>query len=144
MNTCMIKVAAWRRPIEYLKLQIIFLKRSTNYMALLRKMTYKDKSSYGSSPPCIHHMTIMPTHICLCWRHTQKTINVIGDIIFIGKMTCKDKASYGSSPPCIRHMTMMLTRVCLYWATCRLFCHYGVATISRLLKIMGLFCKRAL
>jgi len=42
----------WRRPIGCLKLQVIFRKRATNYRALLRKMTYKDKASYGSSPPC--------------------------------------------------------------------------------------------
>jgi len=35
------------------KLQIIFRKRATNCRALLRKMTYKDKASYASSPPCI-------------------------------------------------------------------------------------------
>ena len=42
----------WRRPIGCLKLQVIFCKRATNYRALLRKMTYKDKPSYASSPPC--------------------------------------------------------------------------------------------
>ena len=44
--------AGWRRPIGCLKLQVIFRKRATNYRALLRKMTYKDKGSYRSSPPC--------------------------------------------------------------------------------------------
>jgi len=33
-------------------LQIIFHKRATKYRSLLRKMTYKDKGSYESSPPC--------------------------------------------------------------------------------------------
>jgi len=33
-------------------LQFIFRKRATNYRALLRKMTCKDKASYVSSPPC--------------------------------------------------------------------------------------------
>jgi len=28
------------------------LERAINHRALLRKMTYKDKASYGSSPPC--------------------------------------------------------------------------------------------
>ena len=42
----------WRRPIGCLNLQVIFRKRATNYRALLRKMTYKDKTSYASSPPC--------------------------------------------------------------------------------------------
>ena len=43
----------WQRPIGCLQLQVIFRKRATNYRALLRKMTCKDKASYGSSPPCI-------------------------------------------------------------------------------------------
>jgi len=43
----------WRRPIGCPKLQVIFRKRANNYRALLPKMTYKDKASYGSSPPCI-------------------------------------------------------------------------------------------
>jgi len=42
----------WRRLIGSPKLQIIFHIRATKYRALLRKMTYKDKGSYESSPPC--------------------------------------------------------------------------------------------
>ena len=42
----------WRRPIGCLKLQVIFHHRAIDYGALLRKMTYEDKASYGSSPPC--------------------------------------------------------------------------------------------
>jgi len=42
-----------RRPIGCLKLQVIFRKSATNHRALLRKMTYKDKASYGSSPHCM-------------------------------------------------------------------------------------------
>jgi len=41
----------WRRPIGCLKLQVISHQRATNYRALLRKMTHKDKASNGSSPP---------------------------------------------------------------------------------------------
>jgi len=37
----------WPRLIGCLKLQIIFCKRATDYKALLRKMTYKDKASMG-------------------------------------------------------------------------------------------------
>jgi len=43
----------WRRPIWCLKLQVIFRKRATNYMAVLWKMPCKDKASYESWPPCI-------------------------------------------------------------------------------------------
>ena len=33
-------------------MQIIFHARATKYRSLLRKMTYKDKGSYESLPPC--------------------------------------------------------------------------------------------
>ena len=56
----------WRRLIGSPKLQIIFLKRATKYRALLLKMTYKDKGSYGSSPPCISlHLHIRYAHTCV-------------------------------------------------------------------------------
>ena len=42
----------WRRLIGSPTLHIIFHKRATKYRALLLKMTYKDKGSYESSPPC--------------------------------------------------------------------------------------------
>ena len=42
----------WRRPIGCPKLQVIFRKRATNHRALLQKMTYKYKASYGSLLPC--------------------------------------------------------------------------------------------
>ena len=48
----------WRRPIGCLKLQVIFRKRASNYRALLRKMTYEDKASYGPSPPCSREQDI--------------------------------------------------------------------------------------
>jgi len=48
-NLC---AAGWRRLIGCLKLQVIFCKRTTNYVALLRKMTYEDKASYDSMPLC--------------------------------------------------------------------------------------------
>jgi len=45
-------ITGWRRLIGSTKLQVIFHKRATKYRSLLRKMTYKDKGSYESSPPC--------------------------------------------------------------------------------------------
>jgi len=47
----------WRRLIGSHKLQIIFHKRAFKYRSLLRKMTYKDKGSYESSPPCILNLS---------------------------------------------------------------------------------------
>ena len=52
LSQLLIIITGWRRPIGCLKVQVISHKRAINYMALLRKMTYKDKASYGSSPPC--------------------------------------------------------------------------------------------
>ena len=57
-----------RRLIGSPKLQIIFHKRATKYRSLLRKMTYKDKGSCESSPPCSHTHT--QTHIHT-HAHTQ-------------------------------------------------------------------------
>jgi len=48
----------WQRLMGSPKLQIIFQKRAIKYRSLLRKMTYKDKGSYESSPPC--------TVCCVC------------------------------------------------------------------------------
>jgi len=40
-----------RKVVRCLKLQVSFRKRATNHRALLQKMTYKDKASYGSWAP---------------------------------------------------------------------------------------------
>ena len=42
-----------RRSKGCRKLRVIFGHRATNYRALWRKITYKNKASYGSSPPCM-------------------------------------------------------------------------------------------
>jgi len=44
----------WRRPIGSRISLITFRKLATNYRALLRKITYKDKASYDSTPPCTY------------------------------------------------------------------------------------------
>ena len=43
----------WRRLKGSPKLQIISHQRATQYRSLLRKINYKDKGSYESSPPCM-------------------------------------------------------------------------------------------
>jgi len=59
----------WRRLIGSPKLQIIFHKRDTKYRSLLRKMTYKDKGSYESSPPCTEFIYLMRSNL----RHQLST-----------------------------------------------------------------------
>jgi len=42
----------WPRCIGCLKLQVISRERANNHRVFSRKMTYKDKAFYASSPPC--------------------------------------------------------------------------------------------
>ena len=53
-----------RTHIGCRKSQVIFHKRATNYRALLRKMTYKDKASFVS-----HTQVSSP---CFCWTKPLK------------------------------------------------------------------------
>ena len=46
-------VIRWRSCIGCLKLQISFRKIATDFRALWREMTSKDKASYDSTPPCM-------------------------------------------------------------------------------------------
>jgi len=62
----------WRRCIGSLKLRVSFHKRATNHRALLRKMTYEDKASYGSSPPCI-----VMLHSIFCSKFTFEKIQIL-------------------------------------------------------------------
>jgi len=60
---------SWRqRLIGCVKLQVIFHKRATNYRALLQKMTYTDKASFDSTPPCTCCYTFVPLciHMRMC------------------------------------------------------------------------------
>ena len=61
----------WRRLIGSPKLQIIFYKRATKYRALLLKMTYKDKGSYGSSPPCTSRISFVTFPMSLSCHHSS-------------------------------------------------------------------------
>ena len=97
----------WRGLIGSPKLQIMFHKRAAKCRSLLRKMTYKDKGSYESSPPC---NSSHPTRKINDETHTKKNLQIMLQIIFhkrattysslLRKMTYKHKGSYGSSPLC--------------------------------------------
>ena len=77
-------VTGWRRPIGYFQLQVIFRKRATNYSALLRKMTCKDKASNDSTPPCAKLLTVMRNIsrcvcvVCMCmWRGNRGDLSLL-------------------------------------------------------------------
>jgi len=82
------KDTGWRRSIGCLQLQVIFRKRATDYRAFLRKMTYEDKASYGSSPPCIadmcEHVAIRfmctSTHMCT-YTHRSLCVHILTDLL---------------------------------------------------------------
>ena len=70
ISTCL--STGWQRCTGCLQSQVSFRKRATNYMALLRKITCKDKASYVSTPPCTYqpsenifhfHSFLFPWHV---------------------------------------------------------------------------------
>jgi len=73
----------WRRCIECLKLQVIFRKRAAKNRALLRKMTCKDKASYGSSPPCTcsdsHYITCINLNYSLHYMYRLSLLTTSSD-----------------------------------------------------------------
>jgi len=69
-------VTGWRRRVGCLKLQVIFRQTANNYRALLRNMTYKDKASYGSSPPCTLCSSTPSRSICVCLSLTCTKTNM--------------------------------------------------------------------
>jgi len=59
------RATGWRRRIGCLKLQDIFHQRATIYRFLLHKVTFEDKASYDSTPPCRLTCTYIYIHIHL-------------------------------------------------------------------------------
>ena len=84
----------WRRHIGFLKLQVSFRKRAMNHRAHLQKRTYKDKASYGSSPPCTRSLEL---NLILISHFPQKSPTIDGSF---AERDLQLEASYGSSPPC--------------------------------------------
>ena len=115
----------WRRLIGSPKLQIIFHKRATKYGSLLLKMTYKDKGSYESSPPCTCTHTCVRTcmnarkfkwkrgYMCIC-KCTRMYINVYSYLcqkcryIYIRKCTNVNTCIFVNVQKC----------TCIYIRTC--------------------------
>jgi len=81
-NIHAIQSSGWWRPIGCLISWITFRKLATNRGALLRKMTYKDKASYDSTPACRVH-EILSECACdseLTWHSQQMWMRFTANI----------------------------------------------------------------
>ena len=125
----------WRRLIGSPKLQIIFHKRATKYRSLLRKMTYKDKRSYESSPPC----TSLESNVSWVFLFVCRKISIFRFVTFLHRFSVfpfchtrkdqkKNVLSHFSMQKCTRCVTreQMKTK------------RNGAALVSRIDKIIGL------
>jgi len=100
----------WQWPTGGLKLHVIFRKRATNCKALLRKIIYKDKASYGSWPPWIYVHTKTSTgwrrpvgYLISCRSFFAKEPLTIG--LFCGKWAMKIRHPIG-----LCHLVRLKTR----------------------------------
>ena len=92
-HTCMYTYSTgWRGPTGCLNLQVIFRKRANNSGALLRKMTYEDKASCGSWPPCI--TTCMNVPMKVRWMTRMSHIPLL---IWMSHVTHVDKSCLSST-----------------------------------------------
>jgi len=100
----------WRRVIGCLKLQVIFRKRATMYRALSRKMTYRDKASYDSTPPCSSHAHPPPmSHIWMNHvAHTNKSHVWVSHVARFNESwhTYMNEYTYTPTPLCIYMHTL--------------------------------------
>ena len=120
-------LTGWRRPIGCLQLQVIFCTRATDYRALLRKMTCQDKTSYDSTP---------------LWNAAMGWLRFVGSLklyFSFAKGPCKRDIILQKRPIIWRSLLIVATTYVLTFAEDLLYatleCTYGVATISKLLKL---------
>jgi len=103
---CPLLCTGWRRCIGCLKLQVSFCKRAANDRALLRKVTYKDKTPSpssppsASSPPCTRNYIFWKRCLELQVSFCKKAAN---HRVFLRKVIRKDKTPSASSLRCTRH-----------------------------------------
>ena len=105
----------WRRLIGCLKVQIIFHPRATKYRSLLQKITYTDKASYHSTPPC-NSVYIHVYRVCISfvwtWSFAYTCLYTSIPCVYILYMyTC-----VYTCIPCvdIKYMCTYMHTVCVY------------------------------
>jgi len=135
----------WWRLIGSPKLQIIFHERATKYRSLLRKITYKDKGSYESSPPC-SLVPLLEEYPCLRVYGTQihEVLSSRGFWVFVGIHTCTCPYTCFTSVyihihtcVCVCVCVCVRARVCVY-------AHVSEYTISQIWAMQTNTVKRTL
>jgi len=91
----------WSRLKGCFKLLVIRGKRPTKYRTLLRKLTYKDKASYDSTPPCRANAWISKDCVCPytnthAHTHTQRHRKEVSKV-YLNTRPLSDKAGSRSS-----------------------------------------------
>ena len=122
---CVSHIMGWLRLVGSLQLQVSFAKEPYKRDYILQKRPIKAHTSYV----CVIH----DTHR-MCVSHITCALYLCTPIHYVrAHFTC---ALY----------IMCAVNLCIsaYTTCARYDVRYGVATISRLLKIIGLFCRRAL
>jgi len=110
----------WRRCIGCLTLQVTFRKRATNYRALLREVTYKDKASYM--------YTFMWHNYTFMWQN----YTLYNEWLFCGKRPVKIR-----HPICIhlRDITIHSCHMPLHSCDITVSCKFAVKKQMRQLTI---------
>jgi len=94
------------------------------------------------SSVCVYHLCI----ICVCVTHVCELIMCVSLdhlCVVVSVCVCHVCVSFACII-CVHQLCVCVICVCVSYVWDLITCVYGVATISRLLKIIGLFCKRAL
>ena len=92
----------WQRLIGCLKMQVIFCKRATNYMALLWKMTCKDKASYDSTPLSILRTGALMHSFCPCTRSLRCSLCLSPALSVSRARALSPALPHGPFVPCVR------------------------------------------
>jgi len=108
-----VQITVWRRPIGCLKLQVVFRKRATNYRALMRKITYKDKASYDATPTLAREtLYVFINHVCIAWL-----MHMCEETIHISNVTysCVWRDCYITrADEHVRHFFLLKKRMCVF------------------------------
>ena len=144
-KSAIVRCMSAKEPCTYICVYIhtihiyIYVSRPPCFFCLLQLAVHPQQRPVhpAKSPACMYmyihtYNTYIYIYLCVALKYRSLLQNIV---CFIGLFCKRD--------PYIQYIYTYMCRVhSVFFVTCR--CWYGVATISRLLKILCLFCKRAL